>query len=87
MMMVISRSGARRAGVIGLAVATAAIGAVTLAGPAHADFFVGMFKTKAACERERPKYKSSWTTPGPCYYYTANPPQKGSWGFSVDERY
>jgi hypothetical protein len=87
MMMVIRRPGLRRTGVIALAAATAAIGGVTLAGPAHADFFVGMFKTKAACERERPKYKSSWTTPRPCYYYTANPPASGSWGFSVDERY
>ncbi|MGI5286133.1 hypothetical protein ACQEVF_22735 [Nonomuraea polychroma] len=35
MMMVIRRPGLRRAGVIALAAATAAIGAVTLAGPAY----------------------------------------------------
>jgi hypothetical protein len=87
MMMVIRRPGLRRAGMIGLAVATMAFGAVTLAGPAHADYFVGFFETKAACERERPKYKSSWTTPRACLRYTANPPQVGLWGFTVDERY
>jgi hypothetical protein len=99
MMMAIRRSGPRRTGLIGFAIATAAIGAITFAGPAHAEaaigavtsagpaqagyYWVGPFKTLDACKRERPKYKSSWTTPGPCLYYTANPPRSGVWEFKV----
>jgi hypothetical protein len=103
MMMVIRRSGPRRTGVIGLAIATAAIGAVTFAGHAQATaaigavtfaghaqagyYWVGPFSTLDACQRKRPKYKSSWTTPGPCLYYTANPPRSGIWEFKVTTRY
>jgi putative copper export protein len=103
MMMAIRRFGPRRTGVIALAIATAAIGAVTFTGHAHATaaigavtfaghaqagyYWVGPFNTLNACKRERPKYKSSWTTPGPCLYYTVNPPGSGIWQFKVTTRY
>ncbi|MEU8402208.1 hypothetical protein AB0C28_44085 [Nonomuraea sp. NPDC048892] len=82
-MMVIHRPGLRRTGVVGLAIATAAIGTVMFSGPAHAaSYWVGPFSTKADCERERPKYRSSWSTPGPCTY-VINPPGTGTWRFKV----
>jgi hypothetical protein len=88
MMMAIRRFGPRRTGVIALAIATAAIGAVTFTGHAQAGYYwVGPFNSLNACKRERPKYKSSWTTPGPCSYYTVNPPGSGIWQFKVTTRY
>ncbi|MFC4016172.1 hypothetical protein ACFOY2_53805 [Nonomuraea purpurea] len=102
MMMVIPRSGPRRTGLMALAVATAAIGALTFAGPAHAGaatgavtsaaqaqagyYWVGPFNAYNACVLTRPRYKSSWTTPGPCLFYEVNN-GPGIWQFKVTTRY